>query len=99
MKHSKDLFTVVDNFHLLKSHHEYISHHTYWVKTKWSTAVDLTASDLLFQLKGEIADLIIYSKIPPNINSTFYYISLDCFAPKANNIPVDRDGLISTFCI
>jgi carotenoid cleavage dioxygenase-like enzyme len=69
------------------------------LKTKWPVAADLTGSGLPFRFEGEVADVIVYGDIPQQIDGTFYRISLDRFAPKENNVPIDGDGLISAFRI
>ncbi|KAF2659041.1 carotenoid oxygenase [Lophiostoma macrostomum CBS 122681] len=69
------------------------------LETKWPIAADLTGSGLPFRFEGEVADVIVYGEIPPEIDGTFYRISLDRFAAKENSVPIDGDGLISGFRI
>jgi len=56
---------------------------------------------LPLRLEGEIADLIVYGKIPKEIDGTFYRIMVDPMFPQLPEaiIPIEGDGNISAFRI
>ncbi|KAH7012374.1 retinal pigment epithelial membrane protein-domain-containing protein [Macrophomina phaseolina] len=59
------------------------------LKTKWPTVVDLSGSAFPFRLEGEIGDVIVYGDAPPEIDGTFYRMSLGRFVLKKDNGRVD----------
>ena len=76
---------------------QYITRHG--LKSKWSVAADLSRRDTPLRFEGEVGDLVVYGKIPPKIDGTFYRISPDRFIAKENSVPVNGHNLISAFHI
>lgn len=69
------------------------------LQSKWPAAADLSGAESPFRFEGEVGDLIVFGDIPPQIDGTFYRISLDRFTAKEHSVPIDGDGSISAFRI
>lgn len=68
------------------------------VPDKWFNTTDLAGSGVPCRLEGEVKDLVVFGKIPREIDGTFYRIMTDPFIPPhAGSTPVDGDGMVSAF--
>lgn len=50
--------------------------------SKWPDTYDLRGSNLPCRLEGEVADLVVLGTIPPEIDGTFYRVSLSRSRPQ-----------------
>lgn len=66
------------------------------LKSKWPAAEDLYGSNQPCRIQGEVADLVVLGDIPPEIDGTFYRVTVDPFMPPhPGNVPIDGDGNIT----
>lgn len=66
------------------------------LKSKWPNSEDLYGSNLPCRVQGEVADLVVLGDIPPEIDGTFYRVTVDPFVPPhPGNVPLDGDGNIT----
>lgn len=63
--------------------------------------VDISGSSVPGRFEGEVGDVVVYGDIPPEIDGTFYRISIDRYLPKPkeHHVPIDGDGTVSAFRI
>lgn len=66
------------------------------LNSKWPVSEDLYGSDLPCRVQGEVADLVVLGDIPPEIDGTFYRVTVDPYVPPhPQNVPLDGDGNIT----
>lgn len=51
------------------------------LQSKWPDTYDLRGSNLPCRLEGEVADLVVLGTVPPEIDGTFYRVSLGSQEP------------------
>ncbi|KAH6711941.1 isoeugenol monooxygenase [Leptodontidium sp. MPI-SDFR-AT-0119] len=72
----------------------------YGLISLWPATKDIIGGDMPCRLEGEIADLVVFGKIPTEINGTFYRMMCDPYLPPhPNNVPIDSDGSVQAFRI
>ncbi|KAK4148834.1 putative carotenoid cleavage dioxygenase [Chaetomidium leptoderma] len=68
--------------------------------SNWSHALTPFENGVGGRFEGEVADLVVFGTIPPQLNGTFYRIMVDPFYPlQEGNPPVEGDGNICAFRI
>lgn len=66
------------------------------LKSGWPVTTDLIGSNLPSRMEGEVGDLVVYGKIPEELDGTFYRVMSDpYFKPADGFTPFDGDGSIS----